>query len=163
MKISYDQETDSLYIRLVDGYHECRTLRLNDEIALNIGAGEVLVGVEILDAKDVIGSGQLPQVVIENIPFQIVSTASLGQAHTPPDSPLEDETLAQAPEDFAAKIAEIKQRGDRSQSVIRRGSTGEDLLKFAGTWHGDDLEECLAFLVNQPSTTMSKSVSVCLV
>ncbi|WP_365740624.1 DUF2283 domain-containing protein [Nostoc sp. JL33] len=24
MKISYDQETDSLYIRLVDGYHECR-------------------------------------------------------------------------------------------------------------------------------------------
>ncbi|WP_143857127.1 MULTISPECIES: DUF2283 domain-containing protein [unclassified Nostoc] len=22
MKISYDQETDSLYIRLVDGYHE---------------------------------------------------------------------------------------------------------------------------------------------
>ncbi|MEH2312094.1 MAG: hypothetical protein V7K35_11980 [Nostoc sp.] len=34
------------------------------------------------------------------------------------------ETLAQPPEDFAAKIAEIKQRGDHSQSVIRRGSTG---------------------------------------
>ncbi|MEH1997340.1 MAG: hypothetical protein V7L00_00930 [Nostoc sp.] len=72
--------------------------------------------------------------------------ASLEQAHTPPDSPLEDEILAQSPEDFAAKIAEIKQRGDRSQSVIRRGSTGQDLLKFAGTWDGDDLEECLAFL-----------------
>lgn len=56
MKISYDQKTDSLYIRLVDGYHECRTLHLNDEIALNIGADEVLVGVEILDAKEVIGS-----------------------------------------------------------------------------------------------------------
>ena len=76
MKISYDQETDSLYIRLVDEYHECRTLRLNDEIALNIGAGEVLVGVEILDAKEVIGSGQLPEVILENIPFQIVSTAA---------------------------------------------------------------------------------------
>ncbi|MDF5718443.1 MAG: hypothetical protein PUP93_32410 [Rhizonema sp. NSF051] len=72
--------------------------------------------------------------------------ASLGQAHTPPDSPLEDETLAQPPEDFATKIDLIKQRGDRSQSVIRRGYTGEDLLRFAGTWHGDDLEECLAFL-----------------
>lgn len=57
MKISYDQETDSLYIRLVDGYHECHTLRLNDEIALNIGAGEVLVGIEILNAKDIIGLG----------------------------------------------------------------------------------------------------------
>jgi hypothetical protein len=74
--------------------------------------------------------------------------ASLEQAHIPPvpDSPLEDETLTQPPSDFAAKIAEIKQRGDRSQSVIRRGSTGQDLLKFAGTWHGDDLEECLEFL-----------------
>jgi hypothetical protein len=89
--------------------------------------------------------------------------ASLEQANIPPDSLLEDETLAEPPEDFAARIAEIKQRGDRSQSVIRRGSTGQDLLKFAGTWHGDDLEECLAFLVNQPSTTMSKSVSVCVV
>ncbi|MBG1262502.1 DUF2283 domain-containing protein [Nostoc commune] len=76
MKISYDQETDSLYIRLVDGYHECRTLRLNDEIALNIGAGEVLVGVEILDAKEVLGSGQLPQIILENIPFLVVSTAA---------------------------------------------------------------------------------------
>jgi hypothetical protein len=72
--------------------------------------------------------------------------ASLKQADTPPDSPLENEILAQPPEDFAAKIALIKQRGDRSQSVIRRSSTGQDLLKFAGTWHGDDLEECLAFL-----------------
>ena len=76
MKISYDQETDSLYIRLVDGYHECRTLRLSEEIALNIGAGEVLVGVEILDAKEVLGSGQLPEIVLENIPFQVISTAA---------------------------------------------------------------------------------------
>ncbi|MBD2136521.1 DUF2283 domain-containing protein [Anabaena sp. FACHB-1237] len=76
MKISYDQETDSLYIRLVDGYHECRTLRLSEEIALNIGASEVLVGIEILDAKEVLGSGQLPKIVLENIPFQVISTAA---------------------------------------------------------------------------------------
>ena len=60
MKISYDSETDALYIRLVDGKYECRTLRLNDEIALNIGPGEVLVGIEILDAKQVLGKGDLP-------------------------------------------------------------------------------------------------------
>ena len=76
MKISYNQETDSLYIRLVDGHHECRTLRLSDEIALNIGAGEILVGIEILDAKEILGAGHLPQVVLENIPFQIVSMAA---------------------------------------------------------------------------------------
>ena len=67
MKISYDPEVDALYIRLVEGDQECRTLRLNDEIALNIGPGEVLVGVEILDAKQVLGKGELPSVVLENI------------------------------------------------------------------------------------------------
>ncbi|MEH2444101.1 hypothetical protein [Nostoc sp.] len=36
--------------------------------------------------------------------------ASLEQAHTVPDSPLEDEILAELPEDFAAMISEIKQR-----------------------------------------------------
>ncbi|NEP82043.1 MAG: DUF2283 domain-containing protein [Okeania sp. SIO3C4] len=72
MKISYDSEIDAVYIRLVEGKHECRTLRLTDEIALNIGEGKLLVGVEILDAKNVLGAGELPQVVLENIPFTVV-------------------------------------------------------------------------------------------
>jgi len=67
MKISYDPEADALYIRLIDTESECRTLRLNEEIALNIGPGETLVGIEILDAKDVLGKGQLPQLVVENL------------------------------------------------------------------------------------------------
>ncbi len=67
MKISYDPEVDALYIRLIEGEYECRTLRLNDEIALNIGPGEVLVGIEILDAKRVLGKGKLPPVVLENV------------------------------------------------------------------------------------------------
>jgi uncharacterized protein YuzE len=67
MKISYDPEVDAVYIRLVEGQFECRTLRLNEEIALNIGPGERLVGIEILDAKEVLGHGQLPQVVLENL------------------------------------------------------------------------------------------------
>jgi len=75
MKISYDSEIDALYIRLVEGNHECRTLRLSDDIALNIGANEVLIGVEILDAKETLGAGHLPQIVLENIPFSIVSAA----------------------------------------------------------------------------------------
>ena len=67
MKISYDPEVDALYIRLIEGKQECRTLRLNDEIALNIGPGETLVGIEILDAKQVLGNGELPKVVLENL------------------------------------------------------------------------------------------------
>ena len=69
MKITYDSEIDALYIRLLEGKYECRTVRLNEEIALNIGTREELVGIEILDAKQVLGGGRLPPVVLENIPL----------------------------------------------------------------------------------------------
>lgn len=72
MRISYDSETDSLYIRLLEGKYECRTLRLTDEIALNIGKGETLVGIKAFDAKEILGSGTLPQIVLENVPFTVV-------------------------------------------------------------------------------------------
>nr|MBA3924460.1 hypothetical protein [Nostocaceae cyanobacterium] len=32
---------------------------------------------------------------------------------------------------------------DPEATPIIRGSTAGDLLKFAGTWQGDDFEECL--------------------
>jgi uncharacterized protein YuzE len=67
MRITYDPEIDALYIRLIEGEHECRTVRLNEEIALNIGEGERLVGIEVLDAKAVLGSGELPKIVLENL------------------------------------------------------------------------------------------------
>ncbi len=67
MRISYDSEVDALYIRLLEGEHQCRTLRLTDEISLNLGEGEVLVGIEILDAKQVLGKGSVPTVVLENL------------------------------------------------------------------------------------------------
>lgn len=73
MKISYDAEIDALYIRLIEGDYECRAVRLNEEIALNIGPGEILVGIEILDAKQVLGQGQLSAVMLENIPLAGVS------------------------------------------------------------------------------------------
>ena len=67
MKISYDPEIDALYIRLREGKHECRSVRLSEEVALNIGAGEKLVGIEILDAKEILGSGKVPEVLLEGL------------------------------------------------------------------------------------------------
>jgi uncharacterized protein YuzE len=71
MKISYDKEVDALYIRLLEGEQQSRTLRLTDEVALNIGSEEQLIGVEILDAKNILGHGQLPKLLIENINFAV--------------------------------------------------------------------------------------------
>ena len=67
MKISYDPEIDALYIRLLDGNQECRSVGLSDEVALNIGTGEKLVGIEILDATSVLGIGKTPAVTPERI------------------------------------------------------------------------------------------------
>lgn len=75
MKISYDSEIDALYIKLVEGNQECRTLQLTEEIALNIGQNELLVGIEIIDAKEILGSGNVPNVILENIPFSVQTIA----------------------------------------------------------------------------------------
>ncbi len=80
MKISYDSEIDALYIRLIEGKQECRTVRLSEEVALNIGDGEKLVGIEILDAREVLGSGKVPAVVLEGIAS---STAPLAVREKP--------------------------------------------------------------------------------
>ncbi len=64
MRTSYDSEVDALYIRLLEGEYQCRTLRLTDEIGLNLGPGEELVGIE---AKDVLGKGVVLTVVLENL------------------------------------------------------------------------------------------------
>lgn len=72
MRITFDSGTDALYIRFVEGKQECRTMRLNEEVALNIGDGETLVGIEVLDAKEVLGSGKVPAVVLEGLASSVV-------------------------------------------------------------------------------------------
>jgi len=67
MRITYDPEVEALYIRLLEGDHECRTLRLTEEISLNLGGNEVLVGIEVLDAQAVLGTVGSPTVVLENV------------------------------------------------------------------------------------------------
>ena len=67
MKISYDSEIDAVYIRLIEGKHECRIVRLNDEVALNIGADEKLVGIEILDAPEVLAAAKTLNLSVENL------------------------------------------------------------------------------------------------
>ena len=68
MRITYDEQADAMYIRLVDQPCQCRNLRLSEEVTLDLGPDEVLVGIEILDAKRLLGNGQLPQLVVDHLP-----------------------------------------------------------------------------------------------
>ena len=67
MKLSYDPQADALYIRILEGKQECRTLRLNENIALNVGPGRALVGIEILAAAQVLGGGKVPVIELEDL------------------------------------------------------------------------------------------------
>ena len=55
----------------LEGSQECRMLRLSDGVALHIGPGETLIGIEILDAKHVFGAEELPDLVVENVPLAV--------------------------------------------------------------------------------------------
>ncbi|MDY7013975.1 MAG: hypothetical protein SVX43_10345 [Cyanobacteriota bacterium] len=41
----------------------------------------------------------------------------------------------------------------RKISPIKRGKTASDLLRLAGTWQGDDLEECRQFVRDNRTQT----------
>lgn len=67
MKLSYDPVVDALYIRLVDEPVECEVIRLNDQVSINIGPSEQVVGIEILDASQVLSGLKERQVQLENL------------------------------------------------------------------------------------------------
>ncbi|MEW6667099.1 MAG: DUF2283 domain-containing protein [Thermodesulfobacteriota bacterium] len=51
MRILYDDRTDLLYIRLDDRKQEVMNRRVTGEVVLDIGEGDRIVGIEILDAS----------------------------------------------------------------------------------------------------------------
>ncbi len=67
MKLGYDPVVDALTIRLVDEPVECEVIRLNDRVAINIGPSEQVVGIEILDASQVLSGLKERQVQLENL------------------------------------------------------------------------------------------------
>ena len=73
MKISYDKEADALYIELLEGDHQCRVVRLTDDIALDFAAGEKLVGIEILGASRLFDRPEAPAVELKDLIGKVVS------------------------------------------------------------------------------------------
>lgn len=72
MKITYDKEADALYIRLLEGRFECRTVRLTDDIALDFSAGERLVGIEVLGASRLFDTPESPKIDLKDLIPRIV-------------------------------------------------------------------------------------------
>ena len=67
MKVTYDKEADALYIRLLEGEYQCRAVRLTDDIALDLAAGEKLVGIEVLGASRLFETPDAPEIELKDL------------------------------------------------------------------------------------------------
>ncbi len=50
MKISYDEEVDAAYIRFTEKPAQVTTQRISEDVAINFGEDNEVVGIEILSA-----------------------------------------------------------------------------------------------------------------
>ncbi len=51
MHVSYNDRTDLLYIRLDDRKQDVINRRVSDDVVLDLGEGDKIIGIEILDAS----------------------------------------------------------------------------------------------------------------
>jgi uncharacterized protein YuzE len=66
MKITYDPEVDAAYIYLTEKRGHITTARVNDRVFLDYGEADDLVGIEILDASQVLGfDREHPRITID--------------------------------------------------------------------------------------------------
>jgi uncharacterized protein YuzE len=68
MKIKYDPQVDALYISFKKGPTQVTTLRFSEDVAIDLGPHEEIVGIEILGASDHLALERLkPKVLLENL------------------------------------------------------------------------------------------------
>jgi len=68
MKIKYDPEVDAAYISFKKGPTQVSTVRLTEDIAVDFGPGEEIVGIEILAASEHLDlNKEEPKVELENL------------------------------------------------------------------------------------------------
>ncbi len=68
MKIRYDPQVDALYISFKMGRSNVTTVRINEDVAIDLGPGEEVVGIEVLDASEHLGiDREAPKLELENL------------------------------------------------------------------------------------------------
>ena len=68
MKLRYDPQVDALYITFKSEPTEVTTIRINEDVAVDLGPGEEVVGIEVLDASQHLSiDPKAPRVALENL------------------------------------------------------------------------------------------------
>ena len=67
-QISCDQQVDAPYIPFNDASTELTTVRLSEDVAIDLGPKEEIVGIEVLDASEHLSLERMkPTVILENL------------------------------------------------------------------------------------------------
>ena len=68
MKIKYDPQVDAAYISFKKGPTQVTTIRVTEDVAIDLGPQEEIVGIEILDASKHLGIDKAhPRIELENL------------------------------------------------------------------------------------------------
>jgi len=68
MKIKYDPEVDAAYISFKKGPTQVTTVRVTEDLAIDFGPNEEIVGIEILDASEHLDlTKEGPVIELENL------------------------------------------------------------------------------------------------
>ncbi|MBI4676172.1 MAG: DUF2283 domain-containing protein [Elusimicrobia bacterium] len=69
MKLKYDLSVDALYISFKKGPTQVTTIRLTDDVSVDLGPKEEISGIEILSASEHLGflKKKQPKVELENV------------------------------------------------------------------------------------------------
>ena len=68
MKVRYDPEVDVAYVSFKKGPTQVTTVRITEDVAVDLGPNEEIVGIEILDASEHLGfSREHPEIEVENL------------------------------------------------------------------------------------------------
>ena len=59
MKIKYDPQVDAAYISFKKGPTQVTTIRVTEDVAIDLGPHEEIVGIEVLDASSILASTKL--------------------------------------------------------------------------------------------------------
>ena len=65
MKITYDLKNDLLYIRIDTRKQQLENIRVKENIVLDIGEDDKLVGIEIMDASKTLDLSQILPMKVE--------------------------------------------------------------------------------------------------
>lgn len=73
MKIEYDREVDAAYISFKESKGVVRSVRLSEDVAVDFGEHEEILGVEILDASEYLGfSPEHPKIEVKDFEVEAV-------------------------------------------------------------------------------------------